>query len=321
MAAAALLALAALVRPAAATVEVQLDIRQSRWELRPGLTTTAWTYNGVVPGTPIVARVGDRMVIEARNRLPAATNIHWHGLEVPNDQDGPAVTIDPGGSHRYEFVLQRAGTYWYHAHHMPVLPQVDRGLYGPLVVLAAEDAAYTADHVLVLDDWLLGADGRRLEGSGAGEMERIGNVETVNGKTGDAVEPLTFTAGGLYKLRFVNASTAAVHTLRIAGHRFRVTHLDGHGRGPPLVRRFDHPFTGRAHRRRGGGRRPSRRLLLRSRAAAPSSEYGSPSAIPAPRRRPWRRRTIRRRRPRRPACSSAALTTCSRWTRPWGWAG
>ena len=56
-----------------------------------------------------------------------------------------------------------------------------------------------------------------------------------NGKTTGAIAPLSFTAGGLYKLRFVNASTAVVHTLRIAGHRFRVTHLDGHGVARPWL--------------------------------------------------------------------------------------
>jgi FtsP/CotA-like multicopper oxidase with cupredoxin domain len=233
--AALLLALGSVVAVSAETVTVSLDIRQARWELRPGLATTAWSYNGVVPGTPIVARVGDRLVVEARNRLHVATNIHWHGLEVPNEQDGPGAAIEPGAGRRFEFTLQRTGTYWYHSHYMPVLPQLDRGLYGPLVVLAPEDAAYTADHVLVLDDWLLDASGRRLEGTGSGDMERLGNVETVNGKTGDAIAPLSFTAGGLYKLRFVNASTAAVHTLGISGHRFRVTHLDGHGVARPWL--------------------------------------------------------------------------------------
>lgn len=230
-----LLGTAATLPVSAETVTVALDIRQARWELRPGLVTTAWSYNGTVPGTPIVARVGDRLVVEARNRLPVATNIHWHGLEVPNDQDGPGTTIEPGAARRYEFTLRRTGTYWYHPHQMPVLPQLDRGLYGALVVLAPEDSAYSGDHLLVLDDWLLDAAGRRLEGTGTGAMERLGNVETVNGKTGEAIEPLSFVAGGLYKLRIVNASTAAVHTLRITGHRFRVTHLDGHGVAQPWL--------------------------------------------------------------------------------------
>jgi len=42
------------------------------------------------------------------NRLPVATTVHWHGVRVPNAQDGVAgLTQDavaPGGSFTYEFV-------------------------------------------------------------------------------------------------------------------------------------------------------------------------------------------------------------------------
>ncbi len=77
----------------------ELDISESSLELRPGLTTAAWAYNARVPGTPIIASPGERLVIHVRNRLDVPTNIHWHGLEVPNDQDGPAIRIDAGASH------------------------------------------------------------------------------------------------------------------------------------------------------------------------------------------------------------------------------
>jgi FtsP/CotA-like multicopper oxidase with cupredoxin domain len=213
----------------AETVSVSLTIRPARLELRPGLVAQVWAYNSVVPGTPIVARVGDRVVIDVTNQLLVPTNIHWHGLEVPNDQDGPGFSIPAGAKHRYEFVARQTGTYWYHSHQVPVLDQLDRGLYGPFIVKAAEDAAYSGDHVLILDDWYLDANGRRLEGTARGAMERLGNVESVNGKTGSAIEPLVFRQGELHKLRFINASTAAVHTVRITGHVFRVTHTDGHG--------------------------------------------------------------------------------------------
>lgn len=221
------------LRLGAETVSVNLIIRPARLELRPGLSTSVWAYNGLVPGTPIVARVGDRLVIDVTNRLPVPTNIHWHGLQVPNDQDGPGLSIPPGQAHRYEFTVQQPGTYWYHSHQPPVLDQVDRGLYGAFIVKAPEDASYSGDHVLVLDDWFLGADGRRLDGTARGGMERFGNVETVNGETATAIEPLVFRTGELHKLRFINASTAAVHALRISGHTFRVTHTDGHALTQP----------------------------------------------------------------------------------------
>jgi len=66
-------------------------------------------------------------------------------------------------------------------------------------------------------------------------MERFGNVETVNGKMDSAIEPLVLRKGELHKLRFINASTAAVHSIKISGHKFRVTHTDGH----PLVEPYE----------------------------------------------------------------------------------
>ena len=208
-----------------------IDIRPATIELRPGLTTTVWSYNGTVPGTPIVSSVGERVVIKVKNDLDVPTNIHWHGLELPNDQDGPMVLIKPGESFTYDFVATTAGTYWYHSHQRPVLEQMDMGLYGAFIVKDPADARYSGDHTYVLDDWFLDANGERLPGTARGMMERLGNVETVNGRTGTAIEPLSVAKGELHKLRFISASTAAVHTIRIKGHQFRVTHTDGH----PLV--------------------------------------------------------------------------------------
>lgn len=214
---------------------VTLEIKESRIELRPGLRTEAWTYNGTAPGTPIVVSRGERIRVKAINRLSVPTNIHWHGLEVPNDQDGPGIEIKPGETFEYEFEAEEPGTYWYHSHYMPVLEQMDMGLYGALIVKDPSDAAYSGDHAYVLDDWYLGADGRRLPGTARGMMERLGNVETVNGRAGIGIEPLVLKKGELHKLRFINASTAAVHYLVIKGHQWRVTHTDGHPLAEPYI--------------------------------------------------------------------------------------
>lgn len=208
--------------------EVKIDIKPAVWELKPGLTTDVWTYNGTVPGTPIIVKEGERVKIDGINHLPVTTNIHWHGMVVPNDQDGPARVIKPGDKFHYDFVAKQAGTYWYNSHYRPVVTQVDMGLYAPFLVKSPIDDKYSGDHILMLDDWYLDKDGKRLSGTASGDMERYGNIETVNGKTGDAVKPLVFRHGQLQKLRFINASTAAFHTLKITGHIFRVTHTDGH---------------------------------------------------------------------------------------------
>ena len=51
-------------------------------ELLPGLFIIAWGYNGTTPGPTILVYPGDYVNIRAYNKLPEATSIHWHGLDV-----------------------------------------------------------------------------------------------------------------------------------------------------------------------------------------------------------------------------------------------
>src|SRR6266481_3537559 len=78
-----------------------------RWTILPGVTVDAYAYNGQIPGPRIHIREGDRVRIELHNRLPEATTIHWHGLILPNQMDGPAeITqrpVRPRESFAYEF--------------------------------------------------------------------------------------------------------------------------------------------------------------------------------------------------------------------------
>ena len=92
------------------------------------------------------------------NRLPVETTVHWHGVAIRNDMDGvPGMTQAPvpaGREFTYSFAVAEPGTYWYHPH---VGVQLDRGLYGPLIVEdPAEPADYDHDWTVVLDDWIDG---------------------------------------------------------------------------------------------------------------------------------------------------------------------
>lgn len=54
-----------------------------------------------------------------KNQLKESTVIHWHGLLLPNSQDGVELTqklIKPGGEYHYKFKIQQTGTYWMHSH-------------------------------------------------------------------------------------------------------------------------------------------------------------------------------------------------------------
>ena len=102
------------------TKQFELTAAITKWEVSPGEFVDAWTYNGIVPGPQIKVDVGDNVRVILHNETPLATDIHWHGIDTPNDQDGVApFTQDPiktGESFTYEFLADAPSIGMYHAH-------------------------------------------------------------------------------------------------------------------------------------------------------------------------------------------------------------
>ena len=102
------------------TKEFELTAAITPWEVSPGKFVDAWTYNGVVPGPMIKVDVGDKVKVIFNNDTPMGSDIHWHGLPVPNSQDGVSPltqpTVKSGDSFIYEFTLDEPMIAMYHAH-------------------------------------------------------------------------------------------------------------------------------------------------------------------------------------------------------------
>jgi FtsP/CotA-like multicopper oxidase with cupredoxin domain len=203
----------------------------SRVNLGDGTSTEVWAYNGQVPGPELRVRLGETVRVRFLNRLPQATTIHWHGVRVPNDMDGVPTAqrppIPPGGSFVYEFTPKDAGTFWYHPHHRSS-EQVERGLYGVLVVEDAAPRPYQRDVVWVLDDWLLTPE-RQVDPHfntmhDLAHDGRWGNVITVNGRS-DTV--LTARPGERIRLRLLNAANGRVFLPDFGSLRPNVIAMDG----------------------------------------------------------------------------------------------
>lgn len=141
----------------ARVVEYDLTVAEQKWSPDNGKAVRAMTINGGIPGPTIRFRVGDTARIRVHNKLAKEeTSIHWHGLLVPNAQDGvPYVTTPPiksGTTWTFEFPIRHAGTYWYHSH---TGLQEQIGVYGSIVILPREGPDEKVDHdqVVVLSDW------------------------------------------------------------------------------------------------------------------------------------------------------------------------
>jgi FtsP/CotA-like multicopper oxidase with cupredoxin domain len=138
----------------AKTVEYELHLREEIVNYT-GRDVRALTVNNSLPAPTLEFTEGDDAKITVVNHLKENSSVHWHGLLVPNDQDGvPGVTYSPikgGTSFTYRFPIKQSGTYWYHSH---TNLQEQRGLYGAIIIHPkSETIKADKEMVLVLSDW------------------------------------------------------------------------------------------------------------------------------------------------------------------------
>ena len=194
----------------AADVKVQLVARRGTVGIPGGHAVRGYTVNGTSPGPTIRARQGDLVEVTLVNEsVTDGTTLHWHGIDVPNAADGVAgVTQDAvpvGGRFVSRFVVEDAGTYWYHSHQMSH-EQVEQGLLGAIVVAPAAPPT----EMPAVDEVAL--------------LHVYGGQHTLNGAAADA--SVAAASGALARVRVVNTDqgTAAVWS----STPFRVAATDGH---------------------------------------------------------------------------------------------
>jgi FtsP/CotA-like multicopper oxidase with cupredoxin domain len=166
-----------------------------------------YTLDGTSPGPAIEAFVGDLVQVTLVDvDVPDGVTLHWHGVDVPNAEDGVAgVTQDailPGEEHVYRFVAEDAGTFWYHSHQVSH-EQVVGGLFGTLVVRPPGDDG-GAEVVAAVHTY----SGRR----------------TIQGRTG--LTPVAADAGASVRVRLVNTDYGPLRAW-VSGGPYRVVAVDG----------------------------------------------------------------------------------------------
>jgi FtsP/CotA-like multicopper oxidase with cupredoxin domain len=202
-----------------------------------------WAYEGQCPGPTLRVKQGTTLKVRLVNQLAKPTMIHWHGVRVPNAMDGTELTqqpVAPGESFDYVFAPPDAGTFWYHAQHRPEV-QVDRGLYGTLIV-EEPTAPDLHELVLTIDDWLIDSTGHVDETSrgdliAAAHEGRLGNWLTLNGS---AKPHFAAPAERRLRLRLVNAANARIMSVVLKGTAAWLAAVDGHPVAP--LRLANHPL-------------------------------------------------------------------------------
>ncbi|HZS71981.1 MAG TPA: copper oxidase [Candidatus Acidoferrum sp.] len=197
-------------------------------KIAPWKTIDAWGYNGTCPGPTIQVQQGDHVRIIYENRLPEATSPHWHGLEVPIDQDGvPWISqkpIAPGEKYVYEFTVHQEGTFFYHAHSAM---QEMIGLMGFFIAHPERPykPAVQHDYGLILQEWAV-LPSNSVPNTAAMEF----NWLTFNGVSAPMTTPLIARLGSRVRLRIANLGMDH-HPIHLHGNQFVVTGTEG-GRAP-----------------------------------------------------------------------------------------
>jgi FtsP/CotA-like multicopper oxidase with cupredoxin domain len=184
------------------TKQFEITAEITPWEVSPGEIVDAWTYNGVVPGPSIQVDVGDNVQVIVNNELPMGTDVHWHGVHTPNDQDGVAPytqdLIEAGTTYTYEFVAEDPAIGMYHAHHHAQM-QVINGMFATFQI---GDSPYpkgqTVSGVTIPEDLEV-----------AEEIPMVLNDAGVigfslNGKSFPATEPLALETGDWGAIHYYN---------------------------------------------------------------------------------------------------------------------
>lgn len=226
----------------------------------------AATINGQSPGPTIRATQGDTLVVRVKNSL-ATENlaIHWHGIRqigTPWADGTEGVTqcpILPGDAFAYTFVVDRPGTYIYHAHYGM---QRSAGLYGMLVVAAGGDGgdepfAYDAEHHVLLNDWWHNSTHEQAAGlasvpfvwvgephslliNGRGRFDCAAAAGTCNATLPECAAPVFAVAQGkTYRFRIASITSLSALNFEIEGHAMTVVEADGHYVKPFVVKNLN----------------------------------------------------------------------------------
>ncbi len=207
-----------------------LTATQVQWEVEPGVMKDAMAYNGQIPGPQLNLSYGDKVQITLQNQLTQPTVLHFHGMTVPNAQDGvPYITQDPvmpGGYWKYEFTVKDPpGMYVYHSHFNST-EQVGAGLYGAIIVQPQGGWSYPA----------LDVDPRtgetRVSAAPKVDVETtmfLGDGPlgyTLNAKSFPATAPIVVETGDWVLIHLANDGSM-LHPMHLHGYHFEVVGQDG----------------------------------------------------------------------------------------------
>ncbi|OJW53986.1 MAG: copper oxidase [Alphaproteobacteria bacterium 41-28] len=172
-----------------------------------------WGYHGAK---------GEEFDAIVKNQTDEPTVVHWHGLILPNNQDGTPITqplIMPGEEYHYHFKLEQSGTYWMHSHYGL---QIQQHLSAPFIISDGEETKNNPQDVTmflvdfsyknperILKDLKKGMKGTSMKMPAARDLNDVKyDAYLTNYRTLEDPEIIRVTPGQSVRLRIINGAAA-----------------------------------------------------------------------------------------------------------------
>lgn len=236
------------------THQVRLDTFSQKVEVAPGVSYTAWTFGGSVPGPVLHVREGDRVIFTMKNRSDEAVTVSRPGktaapyyrqrADNPYQKPEAAVSpmphsidlhsgtvaaddkwrsIPPGETIQFEWVANYPGVYMYHCGTSSVLMHTAMGQYGAVVVSPKEGYPVEADHeyVITQSEFYLQKAGDSYVYDHQAAMANNPSHVTFNGHVAAlSNKPLRASKGDRVRLYLLNAGPNDTSSFHVIGAIF-----------------------------------------------------------------------------------------------------
>lgn len=196
------------------------------------------------------ATVGDEFNVTVKNKLKEPVVLHWHGLLLPNKDDGTELTQDyikPNDAYSYKFKLKKSGTFWMHSHYGF---QEQTYVEAPLIVypknydnkndiiVMFQDFSFKKPEKIMQDLKHTNDSNHHMHDMHKNTMVMKQNMQMdlndveydsflTNYKTDDNPEIKTVIPGQTYRLRFINGSASTNFWINLGDLKGKVIAVDG----------------------------------------------------------------------------------------------
>lgn len=213
---------------------INLRFQEGTMSFLNGKSTPTFGLNGPYLGPTIRVQRGETVTMNVTNGLDQPVTLHWHGLEIPGNQDGgPHQIIQPGKSWSPTLTIdQPAATCWYHPHIYPTTADlVVKGLAGLFIIEDDEVAQLGLPGDWGVDDIPLVIQDRRFRPDGEIDYTLLEVANVATGYVGDtvlvngAIHPVVTPPSGWVRFRLLNGSNARGY--EIAASDGRTLHVIG----------------------------------------------------------------------------------------------